>query len=215
MSRMSERKKPKQRRLPAPIRREQVFDAALAMFAERGYTGTRMSDIAEAAGITRTVLYYYFPSKEQLFVEVLGAQVSALMGRIQPIITDADSSATRGRRVLESLLDFSQERPEAWRVLFEHRSDRGAEFARVRKVLDDSVTSASIALAAPELVAAGLDPHGPRVAVMNAAVQAAVLATARWWQEHPEVDRDVVVDAATDLLWRGGLSVLEAKTTQR
>ena len=57
-------------RLPAAERRQQLLDVAVATFSEQGYRNTSMNDIAEAAGVTKPVLYQHFPSKRELFLEL-------------------------------------------------------------------------------------------------------------------------------------------------
>lgn len=54
------------RRQQAEERREQILNAALEVFAEKGYAGASMRDIARAVGVTEGLLYHYFESKEQL-----------------------------------------------------------------------------------------------------------------------------------------------------
>jgi len=51
------------RRLPAVERRQQLYAVALSLFAERGYRATTMDDIAEAAGVTKPLVYQHFASK--------------------------------------------------------------------------------------------------------------------------------------------------------
>jgi len=46
------------------VQRESILDAASSLFVERGFPGTSMYDIADALGVTRTAVYYYFPNKE-------------------------------------------------------------------------------------------------------------------------------------------------------
>ena len=58
-------------RLPAEQRRSQLLEVAIEIFAERGFHATSMEDIAEAAGVTKPVLYQHFPSKHALYVELL------------------------------------------------------------------------------------------------------------------------------------------------
>jgi AcrR family transcriptional regulator len=48
------------------VQRESILDAASALFIERGFPGTSMYDIADALGVTRTAVYYYFPNKEAI-----------------------------------------------------------------------------------------------------------------------------------------------------
>lgn len=55
---------------PGLDRRELILTVAGALFVERGYSHTSMRDIASAAGLLSGSLYYYFPSKEELFIEV-------------------------------------------------------------------------------------------------------------------------------------------------
>ena len=58
-------------RLPAPARRTQLLEVALEAFAEHGYHLTSMNQVAEAAGVTKPVLYQHFRSKKALYQELL------------------------------------------------------------------------------------------------------------------------------------------------
>lgn len=55
----------------AEQRRTQLIDTALALFAERGIEATRVSDIAEAAGVAQGLLYHYFRSKDELLAAII------------------------------------------------------------------------------------------------------------------------------------------------
>ncbi|QRG08988.1 TetR family transcriptional regulator [Xanthobacter dioxanivorans] len=63
---------------PGLDRREQIVAVAGSLFAEKGYNRTSMRDIAEAAGLLSGSLYYYFSSKEELFLEVHGTGMKIL-----------------------------------------------------------------------------------------------------------------------------------------
>src|SRR5438477_8464270 len=76
-------------RLPAPRRRRQLLDVALKVFADRGYHATSMNDIAEAAGVTKPVLYQHFRSKRALYLELL----EDVGRRLQDAIEKATASA--------------------------------------------------------------------------------------------------------------------------
>ena len=52
-------------------RRRQIVDAAVSLFAERGYAATRVADICEAAGIAKGLFYWYFPTKHALFEDLV------------------------------------------------------------------------------------------------------------------------------------------------
>jgi len=56
---------------PEPNARERLMETAIGMFAEKGYAGTSVREIVEQAGVSKPVLYYYFKSKEGLFLAIL------------------------------------------------------------------------------------------------------------------------------------------------
>jgi AcrR family transcriptional regulator len=55
----------------APNARDRVLQTAVGIFAQKGYAGTSVREIAEQAGVSKPVLYYYFKSKEGLFLAIL------------------------------------------------------------------------------------------------------------------------------------------------
>lgn len=70
--------------------RERLLDAAISLFAERGYAATSIREIVEAAGVTKPALYYYYQSKEGIFRAIL----EEVERRALEIV--AGSAATRG-----------------------------------------------------------------------------------------------------------------------
>src|SRR5260221_2603731 len=64
---------PRQRRKDA--RPQELLDAALDLFVERGFAATRAEDVAARAGVSKGTLYLYYPSKEELLKEVIRANV--------------------------------------------------------------------------------------------------------------------------------------------
>lgn len=76
------------------VRRQQIKEAALQVFAERGYHATSVSDLVKAAGVARGTFYLYFQSKESLFLELL----DDLMAELRAGIKGVDPSADAGVR---------------------------------------------------------------------------------------------------------------------
>jgi AcrR family transcriptional regulator len=75
---------PRWRRLPEE-RPQQILDAALSVFAEHGIDAAKLEEIAARAGVSKGTIYLYFPSKEELFKEVVRQ-------RVGPAIANADSA---------------------------------------------------------------------------------------------------------------------------
>lgn len=78
------------RRAQAARRREQLLEAALALFSERGYRGTSVRDITRRAGVTEAVLYHYFANKVDLWAAVLATY--APFSRVADILAETDAA---------------------------------------------------------------------------------------------------------------------------
>ena len=61
------------------IRPQQLLDAALELFVEKGFAATRSEEVAQRAGVAKGTLYLYYPSKEELFKEVVRQNLSNLI----------------------------------------------------------------------------------------------------------------------------------------
>src|SRR5262245_58762369 len=77
-------------RLRAAERRQQLLDVALTAFADQGFHLTSMNELAEAAGVTKPVLYQHFGSKRELYLEVLRAVASRMISDVGKAIAAAD-----------------------------------------------------------------------------------------------------------------------------
>ena len=71
-------------------RKQQLLDAAADLFAERGYSATRIADICRAAGVAKGLFYWYFPTKGDLFVELVRTMRLGLR-RAQAAVMDPDA----------------------------------------------------------------------------------------------------------------------------
>jgi AcrR family transcriptional regulator len=107
------------RRLRRPERREQLLAAATQAFARAGFAATSLDDIAEAAGISRVLLYRHFDSKTDLYRAVLDRAIARLTTTVGTRdYTDAS---------IDALLDAAAEDPDGFRLLFHHAA-REPEF---------------------------------------------------------------------------------------
>lgn len=77
--------------------RQAILDAALDLFAEKGFFGTSLRDVAAAVGVRESALYNYFPGKDALFDAILSAQQDSRLEQLAPL---ADGPIDDGRAVL-------------------------------------------------------------------------------------------------------------------
>jgi AcrR family transcriptional regulator len=81
----------RQRRKEA--RPQELLDAALALFAEKGFSATRAEEVAQRAGVSKGTLYLYYPSKEELFKAVVRNNLSSLIAEGQEVAAHYEGSS--------------------------------------------------------------------------------------------------------------------------
>ena len=86
---------------PEGQHRERLMKAALTLFTQRGYSATTVREIVEAAGVTKPVLYYYFGSKEGLFLELMRTH----FGRLEAVVDVYRKGEGSIRKRLTAMLD--------------------------------------------------------------------------------------------------------------
>jgi AcrR family transcriptional regulator len=87
-------------------RKQEILDAALSVFAERGFEAARLDDIAARAGVAKGTLYLYFADKEKLFEEVVRGAVKPIIERIGALAATADVSISK---VLDGLFQVMEQ----------------------------------------------------------------------------------------------------------
>lgn len=101
-------------------RRPQVLDAALDLFLQRGYDGASMAAVADAAGVTKPVVYACFASKDELFRELLRREEDRILREIQSAFEGADLSDPE-ETLIEGFTGFLRAvaaSPEVYKLIF-------------------------------------------------------------------------------------------------
>ena len=90
---------------------EKIFEAATAVFIEKGMAGTRMQEIADRAGINKSLLHYYFRTKERLFTAVYEVIVRQLFQKIAPMFEKKLTLENKIRLFVSEHMSFLQQNP--------------------------------------------------------------------------------------------------------
>lgn len=104
-----------------------LLDAAIALIAEKGYKNTKISEIVKAAGLTQAAFYLYFPSKEDIFQEILERFYMKLEKHLQAAVVPSSMKIgdfqVRMKSNIEGVFLLFQEHPKLTKIfLTEERS---------------------------------------------------------------------------------------------
>jgi AcrR family transcriptional regulator len=184
-------------RLPAPARREQLLATALEVFARQGFHATSMNDVAEAAGVTKPVLYQHFDSKRKLYLALL----EEVGGRLLRAIAQGAAGATDGRSRTErgfgAYFRWVADDHDSFLLLFGSGARRDEEFAEAVRMVEDQIAGAI----AP-LITADIDPNHRRT-IAYALVGLAEGASRELVQRGADFDPEVLARQVADLAWAG------------
>ncbi len=188
-------------RLPAPERRRQLLDVAVDVFARSGFHDTSMNEVAEAAGVTKPVLYQHFRSKRQLYRELLEDTGERLLLAITTATAVAPGPREQVTEGFGAYFRFVADERSAFLLLFGSGAEQDPEFAgAVRRI------EAMVADAIAPLIEAGLDEEH-RSLLAHALVGLAEAASRRWLGGELDVDPEVLAAQVADLAWGGLRSV--------
>jgi AcrR family transcriptional regulator len=189
------------KRLTAEARREVIERAAAEVFAERGYHGASIDEICRRAGVTPPVLYDHFASKLELHTRLLERTRDELLQLWRESLAGEDPVEERVPRAVEAWAAYVQEHPYVPRLFFLETTGDPEVDAIHREIRAQATTDLGVIVGRE----AGLSGPGERLANEMAAevVRAGLAGLAVWWNHHPEVSREQIVDTAINVLWIG------------
>src|SRR5579871_6228612 len=127
---------PRRSRRPPAARggdkRERILDAAVRVFAKKGFYATRVSEVAKAAGVADGTIYLYFKSKDEILVSLFEDRVERLLLFLRTELPAAASASDKLRRVIElqlGLLEGERDLAEVITVILRQSTKLMKEYA--------------------------------------------------------------------------------------
>ncbi|BDM73148.1 TetR family transcriptional regulator [Streptomyces nigrescens] len=184
--------------------RTRIEDAAARLFAERGYAGTTIGEIAAEAGLSKPMLYRHFDSKQELHLALLERHRDELAAApVQQLLHGEGDLDTRMRAMYDAWFGYVQSHPYTWRMMF--RDTTGdAEVQDFHRELQRRQRETDMALLrefAPGLPEGELEP-------LAEAIRSSLYGLALWWLDQPDRPRELLVSAMTRIT-RGLMSTVE------
>ena len=186
------------KRLSATERREVIEAAATEVFADRGYHGASIDEIASRSGVSPPVVYDHFVSKLDLHQRLLERTRDELLDMWREQLAGDEPAEVRVPRALDAWARYVETHPYAARMYFQETT--GDPEARAYHQRVQAEGRAALGALLGEQIGDG-DPLGLEMAAE--VIRAGLTGLAIWWIDHPDVPRERIVETAINAVWIG------------
>ena len=124
---------PRKRATATADSRAAILRAAGHIFAEKGLEGARTEAIAAAAGVNKALLYYYFKSKDKLYLAILEGHMAEFFERASRVLASQEPTGSTLLQYVSMHFDFMSERPDYPRLIQRFMMARGRRFERLAR----------------------------------------------------------------------------------
>lgn len=188
------------RRMKAPERRAQLLEVARRVFGSAGFHAASMEAVAKEAGVTKPILYDHFPSKKDLYLALLDADLGVLHDEVKRALDSPIGNRERIRGGFQAYFDFVDEHGEGFRLLMQETVGAEDDFRkRVGRVRERILAEVR------ELIVresrGRLDPEHAEIVAL--ALVGMVETVAQREQGGSQRKRREAVDLLVRLAWRG------------
>lgn len=180
-------------------RREQLLDVGRVLFAEKGFDGTSVEEVAARARVSKPVVYEHFGGKEGLYAVIVDREVRALLSALSSALTVRAHPKVLLERTTLALLGYVENSTDGFRILVRDSpvTQTTGTFA---SLLGDVATQVEDMLEA-EFTRLGLEGGAaPMYAQMLVGM---VALTGQWWLGSRQPDKAVVAAHIVNLAWNG------------
>ena len=194
----------KRKRVSAAARREIIERAAAGVFAEHGYHGASIDEIARRSGVTAPVVYDHFDSKIDLHRRLLERTRDELLEMWRTSLSGDEPPDERIPRALDAWARYIEVHPYVPRMFFVETTG-DPEVEEIHRQVRDQAGAALGAILGREPGAEGLAGAADAQSLEMAAevMRAGLAGLAIWWADHPEVSREQIVTTAVNTIWVG------------
>lgn len=203
----------KNKRMPRAVREQQMLDAAVRTFGQRGYRAASMDEIADLAGVSKPLVYLYLNSKEDLFTACIRREAAALTAAVRAGVEPglpADRQLWEG---LQAFFTHTAQNPDGWAVLHLQARTHGEPFAAEVSAMREEIVAFVTQLIVIAAREAHRDPSLPEreVAGLAEALVGAAESLAAWANATPGVSARQAAATLMNFAWAGLGALMQGK----
>lgn len=166
-------------------REQQILDVACRAFGESGFAGTSVADVADAAGISKPLIYNYFGSKEGLYAACVQHAAATLTSEIERTAASGTVGLARAVVTLDGMFRVLAPQPWLWHLVLDPTAPDDPATASVlagyeRRIFDFGIEGVS------ELLHLAGNDDPTDTSAMRAVWENVFRTLVGWWLEHPE-----------------------------
>jgi AcrR family transcriptional regulator len=186
-------------RLSRSARRTQLLAAAKTVFVTQGYHAAAMDDIAVRAGVSKPVLYQHFPSKLELYLDLLGESAAEMVRLVRAALAATSDNHERVDNAVAAYFTFVADNDQAYRLIFESDLRGQVEVERiVERATDDCISAITDTITTDT----GVDVERARL-LASGMVGLSQVSARYWIQQSPHVSRAEAIELLSTLMWSG------------
>ena len=201
------------RHVPRAVREEQMLAVAGEVFAARGFHAASMDEVAEAAGVTKPMLYAYFDSKEGLFAACAQRAGEHLRDDLRQV--SKRRNLTPDQQLWQGIVrvfTFVEENHDGWLLLYPEGGLASGSIGSGAVAARDAMAELLTELFTEAARAKGLSDEAlAHTEAIAHSFTAATIAAASHWAKHEDEPRDVAALRLMNLLWMGCGALLEGR----
>jgi AcrR family transcriptional regulator len=173
------------RGVPRAERERQIIDAAISEFATHGYAGASVGAIADAVGISKTLIFQYFGSKDGLHAACLRQAGDALLTRVHQAMATDDASLRLPLQVLQGMFEALAPHPAVWLVLYDQSIPPASDAHQTACDYRERIAATATLGTERFLTVQGRLDRGDASALRQVWMSV-VNALITWWIHHPD-----------------------------
>ncbi|MET1152912.1 TetR family transcriptional regulator [Arthrobacter sp.] len=186
-------------RLPREERRRQLLQAAHEVFVANGYHAAAMDEIAEAAHVSKPVLYQHFPGKRELYLALLDHHLESLNAMLMAALNSTTDNKLRVHATIRAYYQFIAQDSQAHRLVFESDLNNDPD---VSSRLEDF--NARLASAIADVIAEDTKLSEVEATLLGRALAGMAQISARHWlRAGGDLNQDAASELIYRLAWRG------------